>query len=976
MNKLIYKRIIGLFIFALTFISLGIKDVNAESCEKLLEPSEVPSRYGLTINYDVSKNKYIIKDAIDKDSLKLLKPLKAGDIKFKIAGIYLYELPANSTDADIVDATGKISLAGTQDLSSKISEFINSGIISSETIANNGVAMKISHKIMDYRANNNYVGLLVKLVPDGFKDPVLVASCGEDTTFEVFLSSYVDIGTDMAPKVYNVTTTGSVSGVSMGKINCDNYKSDYKEGSFNYNFCEDKTNALKSGSGTKFFTIKNYKQGNMIKYENDTGKEYKPGDAIAYKCNYKDYIEGVKEGDKYYINRDYLHGEGTITINIGGYKYTGDYSDTNAQLDASCELKCEEVVKVEYGPPVASKAGLCFQYKVKVTSRVNCEMTKEPNKPPEAVACTPTPGCLHTGGKYDGKTYTQAGPNNNFDRCIKQCDGGKYTEKCSNKCYKQVYGNSISKKVAYRRTGARGDLLYEYKYVNNELIWDVGTDKNRYFSGTNTVVNTAGGAPQDRDSYWNKVNKWGSSKHIYNLYVDQGIPSMEDCNASCYWTLNQSDACTDTSKLRYLNDPAVYADQADSKLISDMAYNSVQYEELVKKCSAYAACNTTTSEYTISVDYTKNGTSTKETINFPYTKNNDKNTKDTITSKESAASCPEDATSIILDSDGCYNCGKISENKMYMTEWSFPGTWINNKNGKISYTPVTTAGWRTITEKFCLPLNAADVNQKWFNKYQAVLHGDDTSYSYNNTDYVQGIDCNGGKLTNVCEYKNTKFTSEDAKNIDYNIKATARKFGMYEWDIDISCFYALNSIFPKEKPSDNCSMLTCDDDDEKSDKRVRTADLDDLFPDSEGNKLDDPSKTGKSAPFNWSLYAEQTIKDDQYISTPSNYAKWIQAKGASIYSDEYEDYGFNLTKEDIAKIKKEYNSNKSYTSWEGKTEVNSVVNYQSPLFRNGGILADGAVYPGSEALKCNNIGQHSLGSNYSAECMEFDKEGK
>ena len=52
--------------------------------------------------------------------------------------------------------------------------------------------------------------------------------------------------------------------------------------------------------------------------------------------------------------------------------------------------------------------------------------------------------------------------------------------------------------------------------------------------------------------------------------------------------------------------------------------NEKLYERLYNTCSAYASCNTTITEFTISVDYTEKGNTTKQTYYFPYTTNNDK----------------------------------------------------------------------------------------------------------------------------------------------------------------------------------------------------------------------------------------------------------------------------------------------------------------------------------------------------------------
>lgn len=988
MNKLINKRIIGLFIFALTITLFNIKTVYARSCEEVvsdLNHNETQLiRYGLIMNYDGESDSYIIEENITNGALSGLTKYDSSftktKAKFKIGGLYFFA-PGEDETKDLRDENGNTDLVtGTQDITSRLGEFISSGEISSSTITHGGT-IKIKRNIFRVNGDVNKIGLAVKLVPDGFNDPELVNACSGNPSFFAVVYTVAEVGDEMKGEEYSSSYITDTS-LKVG-IDCSNPKD-----TFEINFCTDKTNALRSTT-TRKFTIREYKNGNMIKYENnDSSKVFKPNDALAFKCDYNDLVVGGADDSKYYVNKKYLYGEGQVIITEGTYQYSEDenvYSKKDLKLDASCELKCEEVVKVEYGPPVASKAGLCFEYKVKVTSRVNCEMVKEPNQPPKQVVCTPTPWCNHPGGYPD----YQGGPNDDFDSCVEECDGGVYSDKCVNKCYKQVYGTSVVRKTTGTEVTYDDvlelddkpiDVLYEYKYKNKRVIWDVGskggTVKRKKADGSNVTIK---GGPRQKgfaatvvptDSYWHKNNYWGYYSSVYTLYDRVGIPRKANCSASCSWKLNSSSECKNKTNARYLNSPNVYKGteyEGQSDFEKDQKKNKEIWENLQKRCAAYASCNTTTAEFTISVDYTEKGSSTKQTIEFPYT--TDK--KATVQTEHEKTSClPEEKSTIILHSDGCYNCSGANSKKEYMTEWSFPGTWIHTKSGKISYNPdsATTTAWRKIKDKFCLPLNIANVNEKWYNYYQKVINGDDTSYSFNNTEYISSITCpDGKKLSNSCEYKNSTFTKEDAEKLDYNINATARKFGMYEWDLDISCFYAVNELFPKVSEDDKCETR-CDDDTEI---RVRSVDLDNLFPDKSGNKLTDSSQTGRTPGFNWTSFAEQTNKDTDYISLPSNYAKWVQAKGTSVYSDEYLDYEINLTKEAISEIKKQFNSgmNKKYTNWEGETEINSVVNYQSPLFRNGGILSKNSKYPVGNAITCNNM------KNYrSTECEDFSGE--
>lgn len=1004
MNKISLKRIIGLFIFALIITVFSIKSVNAESCTKVLNElndNDVQlKRYGLKIDYDKDIRKYIVKSDVPDGTIKEFKNYNSGfkksSIKFKIGGLYFYEA---SEDKDYeknllknyIDSGANASKV--INVSANVENYKNNGLISKTTL-NAKDEFTIGRDILS-GVVKTHSGIAVKLVPDGFNDPRLVAACGPTSKLYMMVYTSVEAGEEEVAIEISGGDSGSSGSTILGQINCSSPKNEFEK-----NFCIDKAAAMAS-STTRKFQITGTKtdvktKAEMIKYEKIGEQLKKVTDPLVFQCNYKDTVTGIpKNDDEYYVNKKYIYGEGKVTVSLGDYKYTGEYTGgdlgkTN-KTTASCELQCEEVVKVEYGPPVASKAGLCFEYKVKVTSRVDCYTVKEPTPPPKQYICTPTPWCNHPGGYPDH----QGGPDEDFDECINKCDGGLYSDRCSNKCYKQVYGESLVRKTAGTeieyadgKKVDRSKLLYQYKVKNGKVYWDVGASGDRIrryeidSKGNKSYPAGPGGPKQHShasrdvitDSYWHKHHDWGYPTSYYYYYDKTGIPKIDNCSSTkCWWEANSSAACTNKNNYRYLNHPSVYTDRYGTKYPGvsaqeqDKKVNQKLYDDLKAACAAYSSCNTTTAEFTISVDYTEKGKTEVKTINFPYS--NDK--KNTITNTENSVSCEPTKDSILLSYNGCYNCGKSSEKDWYMTEWSFPGTWIHIKTGQIVYNPTTIydSSWRSIENKFCLPLNIGDVNQKWYNYYQKKVNGSDTSYSYNNTEYMNSIVCpDGKKLTNPCDYTKTEFTDSD--KIDYNINASTRNFGMFEWDINIQCFYAVNSQFPKVNESDKCES-SCIDDGTKM--RVRTVDLNNLFPDKEGNKLTSTDKTGRTPGFNWTSFANQTTKDTDYKSVPSNYTKWIQAKGTSIYSDEYLDYEVNLTKEIISELKKQVNNDmgKKYTNWQGNTEVNSVTNYESPLFRNGGILSTNSKYPRGDAITCNNMKNYA-----STECEDFTEEGK
>jgi len=1043
MKKIMYKRVLGVFILA--FSLMGIINTYAEEgntpsitaaqgkCEELenVPREEWTVRYAIeeqigTKGYTISINEKNLPSDLNKEKIK-------SKMKFKLTEIKYYD------DVEVNDLSDEKVEYKYHYTDGSITSNLDSYIDGDNKI------LTIDKNVVIKRDGLNIPeggGVEFTFTPIEQFDPIL-KDCEKMRLKAVYVTAEA-VSDEKEPEEFSYGTKSGDDAKYVWTDCSGDWKARYekdKDG-FDYKYCESywkAKDAISNGKSKEYVFKDNKKWPDLI----DNTK----AGTLNFKCNYKDTIKDPSSTDDYYVNKDYLYGYSYITQSTT-YNYNTEKSVAQGKpksVNASCKVKCEEVVIVEYGPPVASKAGLCFEYKVKVTSRVNCKMEEEPTPPTKAIVCTPTPQCKHSWGIVD-----RGGPNEEFDSCIDSCDGGVYSDRCTNKCYKEVYGSSVNlrqsssvlltyetKPVGYVK---KGNNQYVYETSNNKIYWRNGT-KNRTDSKDYTYPYSNHTGRDDNDSYYHQTTKWGRTNTKYNYYVryDDGIPTTKGCKADCYWIENKKGTCGDSDKIKYYNHPDVFdhyynekgedvshdsfngscndsskhvcgwykdsyydkdgnkvskadyiesctskpktracVQTKDSQIEKDLESNQEKYENLKKACQAAASCNTTTAEFTISAKYTVKGETTEQTVEFPYSESKkdtieyDKNTKTTKCTKE-------DISSTILSSAGCYNCGEATSQRMYMTEWSFPGTWIHNKTGKITYNP--SAGvdetWRKVKDKFCLPLNIANVNEKWYNYYQAKVNGNDTSYSYNDTDYINNITCpDGKKLSNPCDYKTTTYTAEEAKSkeeggiTNYNINAHAENFGMFEWDIDISCFYAVNDLFPKLKETDECKT-TCIDDGTKM--RVRSVDLSNLFPDDEGTKLTDPSKTGRTPGFNWTSYADQTKKNEEYKSTPSDYAEWVQYKGSKVYSDEYLDYEINLTKEAINEIKKQFNTTmgKKYTNWEGEAEVNSVINYQSPLLRNGGILSKNSKMPIGNAIKCNNMKNYS-----STECEDFSKEGK
>lgn len=650
---------------------------------------------------------------------------------------------------------------------------------------------------------------------------------------------------------------------------------------------------------TEFNTIKNnaINSGHSQENPNKLKLDY------SLKCNYK----VNKNSTDYYQNKTYYYASKAEDAQKVTYTYNYAPGDKQTESKDVCKRTCEEAVKVEYGPPVASKAGLCFEYKVKVTSYVKCNSTiNTNNKPKSPTYCTPAPGCNNGVPGY----YRQAGPSEEFEQCIQECDGGKYTAKCSNKCYKKVYGSSTNKlSLDYQNqytvqnlannNGSCADTDGCYYWSGNSIHWSKGTSEfGRWYKKSGYCTNCTAGDGAAGSYY-------ADSDGIRRANYGNGSV----CQDSCWW-----EGC---SKGKYLN-PAQAA--ADTKA------NNKAYSTAVNACKASATCTSKTAEFTISIKYDKktgNETTVKE-INYPLSIN-----KDSLSSKgkeegkeNKGLNTSTDNNSTILQYGGCYDSSDAK--RWYMTEWSFPGTWINNKTGEISFKSQSDKGWYSEKDKFCMPLDAQSVNTKWWEWT-----------TRNNSCQTE----NAVKQELNKEYDPKKNATANG----YNIKATTTNFGYFGWNFDIQCFYALRNevcnLDNKGCCDNSCTGSDCDSTiiTPSEGYTVRTVDRANLFPNSEASPtLDNANVQKREIGFNWTDEAGAAagagmlnFKNGAYvIKNPSELITQIQNTASTLYNEE-PDYKFTLTRENLANIRK-YNKENDFGKWNGETSVkNGIITYDS-----------------------------------------------
>lgn len=938
------KRIIGVFLLGMILSLYPLKanaynwgggwpgngggGIGNATCNYLNQYGTLLSeKYGTKISYDGDNNRLVLK-LVTKSYNTALRGMM-DKIKFKIDGIRVYDTTNRTSDDDPGMLLGEY--ISDRDFYA-IENIFGINVITDR--------LSIEHKIQ-MKGYSSSAPLRYELIlfPDGFSDPEILKNCPNVEAF--YIKLIVEVGAkkpdvDLVPPVIE-----DPSPVHVGTIKCGEYKTKYNPVSFEYQYCDLKEKAENSNATT------------YISYSEDKNTYAKyigSNSPLTYKCNPFDFVSNDASSDTYYKNVNYLHGQ---IINEVTRKYHYSYGCKAKDVTVGCKVKCDEYVSVEYGPPIAASGGMCFEYKVKVTSRVNCEMSAPPPLPNgKEKLCTPTPACEHGEGGWIGRA---AGPDDDFDACIDACDGGKYSDSCTVKCYNKVYGLDEATAQANAFTAnysVVADKLKEYN--NNTRDRDTSCDYQGEYQCKNGVITwTSTGCKNGYLGLGRYYHGLAGFKHgcVKTTAEGGGIASLCGCSATCVWTGCHGDV--------YLN-PDDYQ--------KDYENNMKVYNELKSKCEGYAKCSTTQSEFTISASYTAKGDSKETTIHYPYTSTTDNpNTKATIKYGTNSISCSpsiDQETSIFLSTNGCYNCNKGSNGTgtgtttdssvtWYQTEWSFPGTWSDLKSGNISYTP--KPGWLKFDKKFCLPRQIEDVNQDWWNaSYLSKSSG--MSFSYN-TPTTEKRECN----IISCPAPSEVFKQSDVGNITYNIEAGTRKFGLFEWNVDIKCFYGLNSNFPYNSKGKIICATDCPNAGSPlgtTGVSIRPVDLANLFPAANGESLSNPATTGRAAGFNWTEFANTAKKDQNYTSDPKNYRTWVQSVKYDVYADEYLDYDIYLYKEDIAKLKESNKQIKNFNKSPLTSSVDSVTHYRSKLFRDGAILKEFHA-PSEEALRCNNIKNYS-----------------
>ena len=840
----------------------------------------------------------------------------------------------------------------------------------------------------------------------------------------------------------------------------------------------------------------------------------------------------------------------TIDITIGD----GMAGQLSKKVDV-CTTTCREQLTVTYGPPKAVIAGQCFTYEVEVKSKVTCMVTDinfgdfpsfdgssgvnggnggngNINISGSGIAlisfvpCDIRAVCVNGSGHVASLGYAeQAGPSEDFDECVKACDGGKYTQKCINSCYDKVYNNkeeNTSNKNATKQTntleisdkdlnrtlysvdtlnlaskmaltdggslsscpsGLSSDPMADpsvisrvFEYVNQNItgryymsgksilyqpLGNVGCEWNKYgyayfrdmritartvcnahgynwHAGSTTCSNEAKATCYATSGcYPGRMGRLsGFSGYYYPS--SNGIKRSSKCSEKCSWKntghpYNQPDkVCYFLGRGTGTNGGTTGGSETGP---NGYLQNVKKYLDALEECisTAVIECDKETTTYKMSVNTdTKTGSTNQICDSSNYNNNsnclkwNDSHNKTTgfnnLNLTQNSILKYIGGTCAGGSSISNNNEGKNNELKdaMYHTILTFPGAWINNKNGEVVYDNkgINEKWYTSHVGNYCTPLIAVNVNANWWTWYQ----------------YYKA-----GTINKTWE----EWAGSNKKDLIYNIFSQVEKFGHYQWKFNAGCYYAINDYTPgvgiptdpnpptpKCEFSSGCNSIppgcvnnkcepspkkTTDNDTNQANYTSKSISTSTMFPqtktsaittnDTKATKLsyvdkvaDTDATTGtRKQGYNWSVEATNlSIKG--YPVTPSSLVKKIES--TETYTDAEVDYDIYLSKTNIKNIKADSKDNAfSYTSYDGqyktlnndyesaylavknadgsskysKNDIPTFTYYKSTYIRDSRITSS-SHFPSNTGLTCNNLKANGTQCDYLEAYTSADPE--
>lgn len=582
-------------------------------------------------------------------------------------------------------------------------------------------------------------------------------------------------------------------------------------------------------------------------------------------------------------------------------------------------------------------------------------------------------------GKYTVQKMTNS--NELSSACPQVCQAG--SKNCTEADVDQIY-NYVNQYITGNYINSSGTISYiskdqnciwakyGYSYFRDKLItartacnnaglnWIIGTTQcdSRDFQSCKNDPNCIPGTMRYRDSR-------GNYQYASYYASDDGFKREGVCQQVCTW--------------QQVGDSCNYIDRETAE--NEYVASVENYLSTIQSCinTAVDSCDkTTSSTYTMTVNKDTTSGASNQTCDADNYKSNKNclswsSNHDKIT-KFDNMSLTENSIIKFIGGSCAHTSGEDDIN--YHTILTFPGAWVNNKNGEVTYDkPANTKWYKNYAGNYCTPLNAKNVNAIWW-----------TWYQYHKA----------GRITQSFD----EWAGSKSKDIVYNIYNTVNNFGLYSWTFNTACFYAVNDYSgdPTDPTPDvpSCTNSQCPPgspdtpkDTSPNNYSSKSISTTTMFPSTKTSSVGDAtvqklsyvdklantdnsvaSSSTRTQGYNWSVDATN-LSIEGYPVTPTSLIKKVESTDA--YSEDEVDYDITLSKTNISNIKKAYNSKSfSYTSFDdGKyvevrngysskyktngyddSNIPSYSYYRSSFLRNNATIN---VSPKEGGLSCNNL---------------------
>ena len=603
--------------------------------------------------------------------------------------------------------------------------------------------------------------------------------------------------------------------------------------------------------------------------------------------------------------------------NIQTYTYASKLSSAGyeGEFGTYWDALCTETVTVTFDTPKAlSAAGAAFTYPSTITVSRQCT-------PYQVIAPQFKTQCKYTvecwGGPANHTGEAGAGPNDEFDSCIMQCDGGSYTQNCIDSCYNSVYENQATDSLItsfnfftenYTSTEKTASIS-ECTSSNIGKVWPGKTrlplSSCSYDTGN---IHAGGGSCTDTTctsthgityTYLDSCNATGDIQGTacYEVFTSSPLPNcIEVFNRGGTWYVgNTNTPYTDA-----------YAIQEYEKLIaqSNLEYSKLQVAMQQFKDNENSIDVAIKDSYTSETHGPESGY--EAVIKYSYV---DKETGEQsyLTAEEYKQKTGTDPT---LGTATTYGSSQTIQYANHGQAENYQSITIQGYEVNKSYEII-------LPEMYVSNVNIGDY------KYGLTTNDEKAGYTNGGNKYYTHILSPG--INDVLVWDNYTAVSDlkSEHSITNNIKVT---YSLGTWNqiqnSTIDCFYGIpdNSTFTPEPEctGENCYNQPCGSNDICDNNGLiyiwRTIDLYDMFPANE------TLSGGERQPrWNWSSAAID-VTNQRYPVNPTKVIENVESKGDTIYGNEEElDYRIILTRQNLRNLRSYNATHGSYTDFENMT---------------------------------------------------------